>query len=300
MSGKTSQTPDRAVARLARRHHGNVTYEHLTDCGLTRHGIDVRVKRGQLHRVHQAVYAVGRPPNTPVERAAAAVLACGRGAALSHRGALALWGFTKHWPGSFDVVVMTGDRRPHGITTHRYATLLRRDIRVQQGIRATSPARTLLDSAPELDPRQRTRTVHDALHTAFVTRGQLTDVIDRFPHHPGARPLAGCLDGNPTRSGFEIDFLDFCARHNLPRPQVNVRVAGHTVDALFPPHQLIVELDGWEFHNDRDAFETDRQRDGDTLRAGYRTRRITWTRLRDRPHAEAELLREILSGRRPA
>ncbi|HWE08091.1 MAG TPA: type IV toxin-antitoxin system AbiEi family antitoxin domain-containing protein [Solirubrobacteraceae bacterium] len=282
------------MARLARRQHGNVAYEDLVACGLTRHGIDVRVKRGQLHRVHRGVYAVGRPPNTPLERASAAVLACGHGAALSHLGALALWGFTKQWPASFDVVA-TGDRRPHGITTHRYTNLLRRDLRVHWGIRATSPARTLLDCAPLLEePRLRARTVNDALHGPFVSQSQLADVRHRFPTHPGAKLLGPFLTGNPTRSPLEDDFEAFCEHHNLPRPQVNVRVAGHTVDALFRDHHLIVELDSWEFHNDREAFETDRGRDGDTLRAGYRTRRITWDRLHHHPEAEAALLRDLL------
>jgi very-short-patch-repair endonuclease len=77
-----------------------------------------------------------------------------------------------------------------------------------------------------------------------------------------------------------------------------VPVAGYTVDALFARRRLIVELDGWEFHNDRDAFETDRARDGATLKAGYRTRRITWDRLHLEPDAEAELLRELLSAPR--
>jgi very-short-patch-repair endonuclease len=242
------------------------------------------------------VYAVGRPPSTPLERAAAAVLACGPGAALSHMGALALWGFTKNWPAAFDVVVQA-DRRPQGVTVHRYRNLLRRDIRVQLGIRATSPARTILDGAPRLDPKQRIRVVNDALHSHFLTQAQLADVRHRFPLHPGAKLLDPFLNGNPTRSPFEDDFIAFCRRHKLPRPQVNVCVAGHTVDALFQAQRLIVELDGWEFHNDRDAFETDRARDADTLHAGYRTLRITWDRLHRHADAEAKRLWEILRKR---
>jgi very-short-patch-repair endonuclease len=271
-----------------------MTHGQLLKCGLTRHGIAARVAGGRLFPVHRGVYAVGRPPNTPLERAAAAVLACGHGAALSHLGALALWGFTKQWPASFDVVA-TSDRRPEGITTHRYTNLLRRDLRVHWGIRATSPARTLLDCGPLLEPRDRARTISDALHGPFVTQSQLADVRHRFPGHPGAKLLDPFLDGNLTRSPFEDDFIAFCRRHNLPRPQVNVRVAGHTVDALFQEHQLIVELDGWEFHKDRVAFETDRRRDADTLEAGYRTLRITWERLHECADAEVRRLRRMLN-----
>ena len=285
------QTPDRKVAARSRSQHGNVTWKQLVDCGLTRHGVAARVAAGRLFRVHHGVYAVGRPPHLPLERAAAAVLACGPGAALSHLGALALWGFTNRWPDTFDVVV-TNDRRPQGITTHRYTNLVRRDITVQRGIRATSAARTLLDCAPLVTDNR--RVIPDALHTPFVKQTHLADVRARFPHHPGARLLDRHLHGNPTRSPFEDDFAAFCQQHNLPTPLTDVEVAGHLVDALFPDQKLIVELDSWEFHKDRAAFETDRARDADTLDAGFRTLRLTWERLHARGDAEAARIRRLL------
>lgn len=300
MGLRTSQSLDAAIGRVASRQHGSVTHGQLRSLDLSDRMIAWRVTQGRLYPVHRGVYAVGRPPTTPLERAGAAVLACGPGAALSHLGALALWGFTSTWPAGFDVVVTT-DRRPAGIATHRYAGLTRRDLRIQLGIRATSPARTLLDCTPKLDAKQRTRTVNDALHSPFLTQAQLADVRARFRQHPGARLLDPYLDGTTlTRSPFEDDFLAFCRHHGLPQPQLNVPVAGHIVDALFEPARLIVELDGWEYHHDRGAFETDRARDGDTLRAGYRTRRVTWDRLHGQPAAEADLLLGVLSGRRPA
>jgi hypothetical protein len=67
---------------------------------------------------------------------------------------------------------------------------------------------------------------------------------------------------------------------------------------LFRAERLIVELDGWEYHGTREAFEDDRERDTDTLAAGFQTIRITWERLRDDPVKEADRLRAILSARR--
>ena len=87
----------------------------------------------------------------------------------------------------------------------------------------------------------------------------------------------------PTRSEFEDAFLRFAARYGLPTPEVNQRVAGHEADALFRKHRLIVEpaptakpLVGYEFHKGRGAFESDRDRDADTLDAGHATVRPTW------------------------
>ena len=50
-------------------------------------------------------------------------------------------------------------------------------------------------------------------------------------------------------------------------PQINIRVAGCLVDAYFPDHELVVELDSHEFHLNPISFETDRDRDADTLLA---------------------------------
>jgi very-short-patch-repair endonuclease len=75
-------------------------------------------------------------------------------------------------------------------------------------------------------------------------------------------------------------------------------VAGYEVDALFAAERLIVELDSWDFHSDREAFESDRDRDADTLAADHETVRITWTRIEKRPAREAQRLNRILELRR--
>jgi very-short-patch-repair endonuclease len=289
---------DLAIARIAGRGHGNVTRGLLLSLGLDANAITYRVRIGRLYRVHRGVYAVGRPPHVPLERAAAAVLACGPGAALSDESALTLWGFAREWPDIPQVTIPADrDRRPAGIDVHRRAGLTRADLRITFGIRATSPARTLLDCAAR---RSRagtlTRLVNDALHTPYVTRGQLTDVAARNPGHRGARRLSPFVEQSDgaTRSALEDRFLAFCERFGLPRPRVNTQVAGYEADAHFPAHRLVVELDGWEFHNDRTAFESDRDRDADRLAAGLTTVRLTWDRLTAQPAAEAARLRLIL------
>lgn len=79
---------------------------------------------------------------------------------------------------------------------------------------------------------------------------------------------------------------------------VNARVAGYEVDALFPAEGVIVELDSWAHHRARASFESDRNRDADTLAAGLVTVRITWRRFTRTPRAEAKRLEAILAARR--
>jgi len=56
---------------------------------------------------------------------------------------------------------------------------------------------------------------------------------------------------------------------------VNAVVEGYEVDAHWPDARLIVELDGWEFHSDRQSFEKDRERDAVLQSAGWRVVRVT-------------------------
>ena len=129
---------------LAATQNGNVTRGQLLELGLNDDAIAYRVKIGRLYRVFRGVYAVGRRPITPQEWASAAVLACGPGAVLSHSSAMALWGYWRHWDKPLEVTVV-GDRRTPGIRVHRSATLRRRELTAHLGVRATTPARMLLD-----------------------------------------------------------------------------------------------------------------------------------------------------------
>jgi hypothetical protein len=158
----------------------------------------------------------------------------------------------------------------------------------------------VLDCAPELSARRRARIVADARREGKLHPGQLDEVAARFPYHPGRAALQPLLaeSGAPTRSEFEDRFVVFCARHGLPRPEVNVRVCEYEVDAFFAAQGVIVELGGWEFHRDRQAFEDDRVRDANTLAAGLVTVRITWERFTGTPEAEAQRLKTILAARR--
>jgi hypothetical protein len=278
-----------------------VTRAQLLSLGLDRNAITYRLRVGRLYPAFAGVYSVGRPLLTPLERAAAAVLACGDSAVLSHTAALALWGFIRDWPEGLHVTT-SANRRPAGITVHRSTTLTRRDKRRHHGIPVTSPARSLLDAAPHLPPQKLTRAVNDALHSPFLRRSHLAEVCLRYPRHPGVKFLAKFIDttDGPTRSGWEDTLLPFCERFGLPQPLVNTKVLGYEVDAYFEAERLIVELDSWEFHRDRDAFERDRNRDADMLAAQIATVRLTWDRLTNRPAAEANRLHTILAARRAA
>ncbi|MEA2146851.1 MAG: hypothetical protein QOG59_2438, partial [Solirubrobacteraceae bacterium] len=109
----------------------------------------------------------------------------------------------------------------------------------------------------------------------------------RGPRRTGAaalRTLLDTLDGPQiTRSAAERVLLRLLREAGLPAPRTNVRVAGSVVDAFWPEHNLIVEIDGFAVHGHRAAFERDRARGQALLAAGYRVMRITWRQLVQQP-----------------
>lgn len=285
---------------MTAKQRGNITRAQLLSVGLDDDGIRYRVKIGRLYRVFRGVYAVGRPPGTPEDWASASVLACGRGAALSHASAMALWGYWREWDRPYEVTVV-GDRRTRGVRVHRSTTLRRGDVTTHLGIRVTTPARTALDMAPRLNDKSLKRAVNNMLNSLWATEGQFEETVARHPGVPGAGRIARLLGlpGTPTRSGWEDEFPVFCKRYGLPAPIMGAPLFGYIVDALFAAERVIVELDSWPFHQGKPAFETDRERDAVTLSHGYVTLRVTEERLDQSPQREAERLHTILANHAP-
>lgn len=69
--------PDVAVAKIASRQHGVVSFAQLNWAGLDKDAIARRIAGGRLHRVHRGVYAVGHKGLSNEGMWMAAVLACG-------------------------------------------------------------------------------------------------------------------------------------------------------------------------------------------------------------------------------
>jgi very-short-patch-repair endonuclease len=65
----------------------------------------------------------------------------------------------------------------------------------------------------------------------------------------------------------------------------------------WPGHDLLVELDGYQSHRTRSAFESDRRRDAKHLLQGFRTVRVTDHWLTREPDDLEATLRQLLTRR---
>jgi very-short-patch-repair endonuclease len=276
---------ERLLAAIAARQHGVVTTAQLAAAGVGKNGVTRRVADGRLRRLHRGVFLLG-PLTGPWTREMAAVLACGETAVLSHRSAAALWGLHRAWLGPPEVTVVEGSSRGKtGVRVYRTTRLDPRETRRREGVPVTAPARTLLDIAALVSPRDLAR----AVEQAQVLRLVRPDTIDLRRGRPGAPALKAVLNlhhqPSLTRSEAEQRLLELVRIARLPAPETNQPLLGYEVDFLWRAQKLVVEVDGFAFHSTRQAFERDRRRDAHLQAAGYRVIRFSYVQILEQPDA---------------
>ena len=218
------------------------------------------------------------------------MLACGRGAVISHRTAASWWQLLPYPAEQRPVDITVVGRHPGrraGIAVHRVACLNRRDFWIRDSIPITTPARTLLDLAASVSPDELDRAFAEAQVLRLVNARRLEDQIERNPGRRGLRALRRLIAAGPalTRSEAERRFLRLVRNAGLAEPQANVKLGDYEVDFLWADKRLVVEVDGFAAHHTRRAFERDRDRDASLAAAGYAVVRVTWRQLIDRPQA---------------
>jgi very-short-patch-repair endonuclease len=263
---------DRTIARIASGQHGVVARWQLLAAGLTHDQVRLRVRRGRLLELHRGVYLVGAVPG-PHALEMAALLAFKLHAVLSHRSAASVWNLLPY-PATATVWVTIPPERSAGRPRVKAirATLAPRDIRKREGLRLTSPPRTILDMAALLvTPGAPSSSdghyalealVAEAQYRRMAKESELRVQLERNPRKVGVVALRSVLDlqGGPqrTRSKGERAMLRLLRKHRVDGFEVNAKIGGHEVDFLWLEERLVVELDGYDGHSGRIAFERDR------------------------------------------
>jgi very-short-patch-repair endonuclease len=220
----------------------------------------------------------------------AAVLACGGQAVLSHRSAARLWGIADAASPRIDVTSLA-ERARH---------LPPNDTTRLGEIPVTTIARTLFDLAEVIDRSALEGAFEAAERIGLLDTRELLLTCQRNPGRRAHKRLLSLLPSlspaEPTRSELERLFRRLCRITDVPTPQINVLVEGYEVDAFWPVARRVCEVDSWEFHKTRAAFERDRVRDAGLLVAGYRVVRVTYRQLRYDPAGVARTVRHLLAA----
>jgi Protein of unknown function (DUF559) len=232
----------------------------------------------------------------------AAILACGRGTYVSHRSAAALLELIDDGPVLIDVIAPGArGRKIDGIRFHRVRPPRLEETGTVDGIPCTSPARTLVDLAGVVGEwtlrgafqRAAKEQMLDiaAIEAAAGSRRRgfkvLMSLVDEWRR---AAPLT--KKRGKLKSSLEAKVLPLLTSRDIPPPLINapVQIADGRieVDFLWPDHRFVLEADSRDFHGTAVAFERDRWRDRELMRAGYSVLRVT--------HHQAEHEAEAVAG----
>lgn len=248
--------------------------------------------------MYPSVYRLDGTPETWRQKLRALTFWARRGYAFSHRCAAALWGFPRFTDEVIELVTTRNLRLESPCVAHRVEALPYRDIASIDGLRVTSATRTLIDLAgtePWPDVRA---SIDHALGRRWTTLERLEIALQSQRNRLEAvRELIRSYRGGdaPAESELEARVLEVFEASGLPRPrkQRAITVAGklRRMDFWVPGTPLVVEADGYAYHWDERAFESDRRRGNALAARGFIVLRWTWRAIRDRPE---ELVWEAL------
>lgn len=263
--------------------------------GFSDEAIQHRLKSGRLHRIVPGVYAVGRPRLSREGRWMATVLACGPGAALSHRSAAALWEFGKEHEDYIDVSVRRdSEARVRGIRCHRRPNLPPSALTTRLNIPLTQPVQTFLDLAAVTGPKGLERAINEADRRDVIDPDALRKALEDHAGEPGVRPLRHVLDKHTFRLSddeLELLFRPLAAAAGLPTPLTKVKVNKFEVDFFWPDLGLVIETDGWRYHRTPATQTRDALRSQAHTAAGLTPLRFSHWQVKNEPSHVLNILR---------
>ncbi|MDZ7679277.1 MAG: type IV toxin-antitoxin system AbiEi family antitoxin domain-containing protein [Acidimicrobiales bacterium] len=269
-------------------HHGVVSRSTLVDLGFTTGAIRHLIATEGWETVYRGVY---RSPAHPVTRVQAL-------SAICQYSEVAVIGLTT--AGQELGLRKMSDRRIHvlvphgsglslpGVEVHRCRQIDPIDIALprRDGVRLTSPPRTIFDASALLDVAAIESVIEQVLLEGRCSVNMLVRTGERLHHptRPGASTFQRAVLGRPAwrgaaRSDLEVRFRQAVERHGLPSPAVNTHIEvapgeWYEMDTSWPEWKVIGEIDHPFWHNGASETLRDRQRDRRLAALGWLTARF--------------------------
>jgi very-short-patch-repair endonuclease len=277
-----------ALARWFHDHYGVVDTATLNDLEVSRHDRGRLVAADVLRPLHQGVYHFTAVPLTLEGKALGACMANAR-AVICSATAGRLWTLRGIRDTRLHVAVPLGANPfATGAVVHRTGMMPPEDIVVRpDGIRVTSPPRTLFDLAASLDEAQLESAIEQVLDRECCTIPTLHAVGRRMgsPGRAGSGRFAAVLASRPAylkpaQSDLEVRLYDslrqaglagLVRQHRLRLPSgVIVKLDIANVEARWG-----VEIDHVTWHGGRADAQRDKARDRACRRLGWQVERVT-------------------------
>ncbi len=269
-------------------HHGVITAAKLFELGCSERTLRRMVASGALIPVCPGVFR-GRQWSDGVMSRLVAVCARVPEASIAFTTAAKLWGWRRVDDDRIHILVPHHSAvAPPGVIVHRCRTIAPVDVvHRQDGVRLTSPPRTLFEGA-DLFGRSATRSVLEQLLPERTCT--LETVVDtylrlRHPRRPGSMVLGEVLSSRPKwravlQSDLEHRVDEAIARQELPAPIPQCPVllpTGTTIhlDFGWPEWKVGLEVDDPSWHAGEEERHRDTHRDRKAGTVGWFVARVT-------------------------
>jgi len=163
--------------------------------------------------------------------------------------------------------------------------LSRRDVQRFKGLPCTRPAVTLVHLARGMPELPYERAVQEAFARRLTNTRQLEQALDRHRGGRGTARLRRMLElgVDDLRSRAERSLRHWIKAASLPSPQFNAQLGPWKVDAYWPEHRLVVEINGHAAHSSPWSHDRDHRKEQDLHARGLATRRFTALQAIDEP-----------------
>jgi very-short-patch-repair endonuclease/predicted transcriptional regulator of viral defense system len=303
---------EQAWSGIAARQHGVVAREQLLVAGLTRSAVRHRVAKGILEPLSARILRVVGSAPTDHQLAMAASLDASDSVVALHSAA-ALW----ELPGfSLEPVHVMTTRRPHRGTehlgiVHSSVRFDESDVAVINGIRVTTPVRTLVDLSGRIHPDRVERVCDTMWARRLITYRHLHDYADRLPPRggaPGARVIRRLAEARspefrPPESSAERRVNELLERAGVPELERQVDIGDKNswigrVDLADRRLRVLVEVQSELFHGSVLDQRNDQVRLARLRAAGWAVLEVQQFDIWHRPERVVEAISRLRASRR--
>ena len=278
-----------AVDAFLSSHLGVISTDRLLGLGCPSRTLANLVSDGTLVTMMPGVF---RSAQWPCNREQILAVVCARNLA-------AMIGFTtagQEWSLRRMIDPLVHVLVPHGRSPEMEGVVVHRCRRIDpvdsvqrpDGIRLTSPPRTLFDSADMIGAEATASVLEQLLNEHRVTFGTVSDTVQRLyhPNRPGSTTMLSVIRSRPAwrsalQSDLEVKVLEEIAAKGLPSPvpQYPVRLPGRDhdiyIDFAWPSVRLAIEVDHPAWHDGAADSHADKGRDRKLTTIGWTSARIT-------------------------
>lgn len=229
----------------------------------------------------------GTPPSWR-QAVRAVLLSCGDDVAASHATGLRLLGGRILESSWIEVVApLARQVRLDGVRAHRSGILEPGDIILVQGMRCTSPLRTVIDLSGVLGWKQLGEVVDDLVRRKLLDLESLRARVNRLRPAPGRKVsalravLASRIPGyDPGESQLEARIMLVLIDNGLPLPsqqhKIEIGDRRYRLDFAWPERMLYLEGNGFGWHSLSSDLDRDARRQNELVLQGWCPIEITW------------------------